>query len=76
MSIRKKRSLSSGSRKTRIETFSILSKDLIVFDCLSSGSRKTRIETLDTKGQKLVLFSCLSSGSRKTRIETVFSLSS
>ena len=36
--------LSSGSRKTRIETF-LSEKSFFQSPCLSSGSRKTRIET-------------------------------
>jgi len=61
--------LSSGSRKTRIET----AKNMTVYACvrasLSSGSRKTRIETALQPGRPLPV-SRLSSGSRKTRIET------
>ncbi len=60
--------LSSGSRKTRIETGKPITRTLVA-NCLSSGSRKTRIETYKIT----IYFPCLvslSSGSRKTRIET------
>ena len=62
--------LSSGSRKTRIETGN---KEAVPFGDwrLSSGSRKTRIET----EKRIMAIICdavsLSSGSRKTRIETL-----
>jgi len=42
----KKMSLSSGSRKTRIETAETERISAQAGRCLSSGSRKTRIETL------------------------------
>jgi len=61
--------LSSGSRKTRIETLDkkrLGSHDL----SLSSGSRKTRIETSLDGLDFLRVVEGLSSGSRKTRIET------
>ena len=60
--------LSSGSRKTRIET-GRATADAQTYTGLSSGSRKTRIETASQvfSGFNLI---CLSSGSRKTRIET------
>jgi len=62
--------LSSGSRKTRIET---VLKSFVFetnIDCLSSGSRKTRIETSFSHSKASLAQEGLSSGSRKTRIET------
>ena len=60
--------LSSGSRKTRIETpkGNRLSR---ITRSLSSGSRKTRIETQGICVDADYVYG-LSSGSRKTRIET------
>ena len=62
-------SLSSGSRKTRIETLNS-QDELSPFFRLSSGSRKTRIETWIALGTAGSAEKSLSSGSRKTRIET------
>ncbi len=66
--------LSSGSRKTRIETDLSAKHRRGNLRRLSSGSRKTRIET-GNYGHNLGLSqTCLSSGSRKTRIETTLAM--
>ena len=47
-------SLSSGSRKTRIETLTIKEVEQAI-EGLSSGSRKTRIETRETISRRLTM---------------------
>ena len=63
--------LSSGSRKTRIETGQDENGYGWTIKGLSSGSRKTRIETI-APAFALLYQARLSSGSRKTRIETCY----